>query len=566
MRCVFGGFGGIFPRLKDHQLAAYAATIAHDVKLRNGVLEPWMENCHFADAVEDARSFDIFGCCPITWQDLVTTAHMPPDWKRHYIAGRQGNGLEAVEIGCECKVAYYAGGVPAPLSPPVANATEECSREADARSYVYTYLNKWGEESASSPASNVVRVDDGTTVTVTGLADPPEGYGITHIVLYRAATGFRPADGKLQKFDTAYLFVTMIPVPLEDDEYEDTALGVSLGWALETQDDRFPPFMSGVLSIRDQIRLVGWHKNRIYMSANLQPYNWPAQYDITLDHTIIHMGELDQRLFVTTDSTPYIIDVSSCDDSKCTPVTSVDTALPDIGCRKSNSAVMTPHGLFYASTIGLILLSPNAEWHVVTAKWFGEDEWRKLKPDTITMAYYEGYLFFSTDMATFLLDINADPYGNAENTELVTLSDHPVACRATNTGELVLLQDDELVVWSKGDMPREYIWQSRRVTGGKDATGSGDVDVYIRPQQTRPVAAVTGPLWSPASVALGGPGHIRIETPHGRVIVDRTIAAYKPVRCERTGRHTYYTMTITSKHMIPHVEIGTSVFTLHGGE
>ena len=566
MRCVFSGFGGLVPRLAEHQIGAFGATMAHDVKLRNGILEPWMVNCHFADAVEEAQSFGLFGCCAVTWQDHVHVALMPPDWKRHYIAGREGNGLEAIELACECRPSYYAGGVPAPLTPPTASVTEECSREADARSYVYTYVNKWGEESAPSPASNVVRVNDGTTVIVSGLADPPEGYGITHIFLYRASTGFRPADGKLQKFDTAYLFVAALPVPVENDTFDDTIVGVHLGAALETQDDRFPPYMSGVLSIKDQIRLVGWHKNRIYMSENLQPYNWPARYDLTLDHTIIHMGELNQRLFVTTDSIPYIIDVSSCDDTRCTPVTSLETPLPDIGCNPVYGSVMTVHGLFYASPIGLILLQPNGEWIVVTAKWFGEEEWRKLHPDTIVMAYYEGYLLFATDKATFLLDINGEPYDNPRGTELVTLSDKPVGLATSNTGELILLQDDELVVWSKGATPREYIWRSRRITGGADATGPNDVSVTVRPQETRPVAGVSGPLWAPATVMLNGAGHVRLETSHGRLALNRTIGVYEPVRCQRVGRHPWYILTLTSSNTIESVEIGTSVFTIHGGQ
>lgn len=561
MYVLFSNFGGIIPRLADHMLGQSNATQAHDVKLRNGILEPWLKNCHFADAVKDARSFHIYGCCAVTWDSLVVAADLPPDWKRFYIAGRNGNGLEAVELGCECRPSYYKGGVPAPTSPPVVTATEECSREADARSYVYTYINKWGEESAPSPASNVVRVDDGTVVTVSGIADPPEGYGITHAILYRSSTGFRPPDGKVQQFATAFLFVAAIELPMTEATFTDNVLGIYLGAALETGDDRMPPHMDGVLSVKDQIRLVGWSKNRIYMSANLMPHNWPAYYDLTLDHSIIHMGELDQRLFVTTDSHPYIVDISSCEETKCTPVTSIDTALPDIGCKKANGAVITPHGLFYSSPIGIILLAPNGQWHVVTARWFGEEEWRKLMPDTITMAYYEGYLFFSTDMATFLLDINGKPYDNAEETELVTLSDKPVACMTTNTGALILLQDDELQVWSGGDMPREYVWRSRPLTQGKEARGNNSLDVRFRAG-----FMARGALWSPSSFKMGGKAHIRLNTPHEVDILNRFVGTERPVRLARKGRHLFYWLTVKSTQPVEFINIGTSNFTVTEGQ
>lgn len=561
MRVALSGFGGIMPRLADHKLGLSMATVAHDVKLRNGILEPWLTNCHFADAVANAVSFHIYGCCPVTWDSMVTAGNLPPDWRRFYIAGRNGNGLEAVEMLCDCEPVYYAGGVPAPVTSPVASVTEECSRESDARSYVYTYVNKWGEESAPSPASNVVRVDDGTSVTISGLAEPPEGYGIVAINLYRATTGFREADGKVQKFQSVFLYVTTIPLPMESATFTDTVKMVALGAALETSDDRMPPYMTGVLSVHDQIRLVGWDRNQIYMSENLMPHNWPAMYDLTLDHTIIHMAELDQMLYVTTDSHPYVIDISSCDTSKCTPIVSVDTCLPDIGCKRANGCAITPHGLFYASPIGIILLDGRGRWNVVTARWFGEDEWRKLKPDTITMAYYEGYLFFSTEVATFLLDINGDPYGNGRNTELVTLSDKPVACMVSETGALIILQDDELLVWSGGDSPREYIWRSRPLTSGSDAVGPNDTDVA--PRTAEPAM---GALWSPASLKLEGQAHVRVSTPHERDILDRYVSASRPVRIGRAGRHLYYWLELVSRQPVEYVDIGTANWTVTGGQ
>lgn len=561
MKVVLSAFGGIMPRLADHQLAHASATVAHDVKLRNGILEPWLTNCHFADAVANAVSFHIYGCCAVTWDSIVTAGNLPPDWKRFYIAGRNGNGLEAVEMQCDCEPVYYTGGVPSPTSPLTVSATEECSREADARSYVYTYVNKWGEESAPSPASNIVRVNDGSTVTITDFADPPDGYGIVAINLYRATTGFRVPDGKEQKFQTAFLYVTTLDVPLEEDTFEDTVLTVYLGTALETSDDRMPPAMTGVLAVKDMIRLVGWNRNNIYMSENLMPYNWPAVYDITLDHTIIHVAELDQKLYVTTDSHPYIIDISDCDPTKCSPVISVDTYLPDIGCKRANGCVITPHGLFYASPIGIVLVNGNGKWDIVTSRWFGEDEWRKLRPDTVTMAYYEGYLFFSTEMGTFLLDINADPYGNGQGTELVTLSDTPVACMVSETGALILLQDDELVVWSGGDMPREYIWRSRQLTQGDGVVGSGTPDAG-----RTGAAPAMGSLWSPAVVKMKGAARVRLTTPHERDVLNRYICTERPVRVSRAGRHPFYWLELRSTSPVQYIDVGTAYWTVAGGQ
>ena len=564
MQITFSNFGGLTPRLSDHALGYAAATLAHDVNLRNGRLEPWLKNCTFAEAEEGAQSFHVYGCCSVSWTDIVTCADLSPDWGRFYIVGREGNSLEAVEFSCDCEPTYYTGGVPAPEDAPTVSATEECDRTADARVYVYTYVNKWGEESAPSLASSVIRVADGTSVTVSGFSDPPDDYGIESINLYRATTGWRSPDGKAQNFLTSFLFVANFDT--DTDSYTDSTQAIYLGAALETMDDRMPPTLDGVVTVRDQIRLVGWRKNRIHMSEPLMPHNWPSVYDMTLDFNIVHMGELNQKLYVTTTSTPYIIDITQTDITKAPPVISVDTALPDIGCHRANGAVMTPHGLFYASPIGVILLASNGSWSVVTAKWFGEDEWRKLKPDTITMAYYEGYLFFSTEMGTFLLDVNRKVYENADNAHLVTLSDTPVACEVSNTGALLILQDDEILVWTGGDEPREYIWQSRPLTGGPSSVGRNNPDAQMSVSRMAETYSARGPLWAPGSVKLKGAAHVRLYNPHGVNAVDRFIGTERPVRARRVGRHSIYWLEVRSTQPVEFINIGTSYFTVNGGD
>jgi hypothetical protein len=53
----------------------------------------------------------------------------------------------------------------------------------------------------------VITVQDGVEVQVSGIAMPPEGYGIVGANVYRAATGARDADGKVQKPLSGWLFV-----------------------------------------------------------------------------------------------------------------------------------------------------------------------------------------------------------------------------------------------------------------------------------------------------------------------------------------------------------------------
>lgn len=554
MNAVISHFGGIIPRLQDHALAPTQATIAHDVKLRNGRIEAWRETAELYDTVKGAKSFYMYGCCLLSWTDTVTCAELAPDWNRLYLTGRQGRGLEVSEVN-NCELNYFMAGVPAPDSPPYAAAAETCGPEVDARSYVYTYVNQWGEESAPSPPSNIVRVADGTNVFISGIAIPPAGYGIVAANIYRSATGFRPADGKVQTPMTEYLYVATIPMP--SSTFSDNIQGQYLGAALETQYDRMPPDkLQGVTAIGDQVRLAGFKGNKVFLSEPFQPHNWPAKYDLTLDYNIVHMLALDQRLFVTTTSRPYIIDVSNCDATKCTPVTSVDFELADIACQYPHSAIMTYHGLFYATQYGIVLLQPNGEWHIITAKWFGEDEWRKIKPHTLRMAYWEGFLFFATDIATFLLNINSRPYGDMEGAELVTLSDMPIDMLRTTTGQLLYLHNDVIWEWDAGKEYRPYIWQSRYITQGNDAVGQNNLAA------ANPARAS---MWWPTSVKLGGNANFTLIDSHGHKAYERFIAGEKPRRLPRQGRHLWYQVKLVGTDTIYFIDLGTAHFNVNNG-
>lgn len=554
MSVLLSHFGGIIPRLAEHMLGPNQATMAHDVKLRNGRLEAWREPCEFGSVDPSTVSFHLHGCCLSGWAIPTDVAELAPDWGRYYYTDRKTGGLNYVTVDSCCNQRVAFCGVPAPTAPLTTSSLEQCGRESDARSYVYTFVNEWGEESAPSPASNVVRVDDGTAVNVSGFSSPPDGYGIVAISLYRATTGFRPADGKVQNPLTEYLFVSQFPVG--QSVFADDLRSVLLGAALETQYDRTPPSgITGVVSIGDQVRLAAFRRNRIYFSEQFQPHNWPAKYDLTLDFNIVHMLAQDQRLFVTTDSIPYIIDVSSCDDTKCTPVTSLETSLPDIGCHP-HGAIMTAHGMFYATPTGIILLQPDGRWHVVTAKWFGETEWQRLKPDTIRMAYWEGYLVFATDMATFMLNINGKPYGDMDGAELCTLSIHPADLLITNTGKLMFLQDGKVWTWDSGATYMPYLWRSRPLMSDAGAYGHNELAA------ANPANA---PVWWPSVLKLGGIAAVKLTDSREHKVLERLLSNTQ-CRIPRCGRHTWYKLQFESDETVEYASLGTSIFTASQGK
>lgn len=556
MRVTLSNFGGLMPRYSPHNLTTIAASKAQDVKLRNGRIEPWRELCPFAQAPStNAMSFHIHGCCPVFWDTPVQAAEVAPDWGRFYITGRTED-VEAVVLDCHCTPTYYRLGVPTPLTPPRCSGLEDCSRTSDARAYVYTYMNEWGEESAPSPVSNIITVPDGTVVMVTGIALPPDGYNITHANIYRASTGFRPDDVKQQKPLTDFLYVATIEFP--STIFSDNIRMANVNVALETQKTRMPPAgLTNIVSIEGVARLAGTTKNRVHMTENFELHNWPVKYDLVLDSTIIHMGCLDQKLYVTTDTMPYVIDVSSCEDMKCMPVMDAGFPLPDIACKYASSALITPHGYIYSTPLGLVLIDPEARYTIVTARWFSEDDWAAIQPDTVRLAYWEGFLFCVTDSVSFIIDINGDTYGDMRGAEMSTISDAPIDLKTDTVGKLFMLTDGVLSVWNSGDQWREYYWESRELTGGVQHQPAGD------PPTAGPALGCT---WSPVSAKVRTiDTEFTLFTPLPGVLYSRKVTNEKPFRLPRIGRHMWYKVRLRGRSPVEFVNLGTSHFTVNSG-
>lgn len=556
MRLILDEFGGIIPRAPAHKLPNKGATVAHDVKLRNGFIEPWRELCEFAEVNSSDVSFHLHGCCVTSWNELVQAAEVSPDWNRYFISGRQSY-LEAVSLSCKCVPSYYRLGVPAPAKAPKATGTESCGETVDARSYVYTYINEWNEESAPSPASSIIRVEDGSTVQVTGIALPPDGYGIIGANLYRAVSGFRQADGKQQTPTTVFLYVDTITFP--STSYTDTVKMTGLGQALETENVRMPPDgLSNVVALDSSVRLAATRNNRVYLSENFQPYNWPVKYELTLDSNIVHMVQSNGRLFVSTDTKPYVIDVTNCDDTKCTPVVDLDYPLPDISCGHQNSAIGTPFGMFYSSPLGVVLISADGKWHLVTKNWFSRTDWAKVAPETARFGFYEGFLFIITDKVSFLLDIDGEPYGDIRGTELVTISDKPVAMETTTTGQLMMLIDGKVWAWDSSEKYRSFIWESADLSLRKSQTILGSI--------TTQTSAVLGSLWSPASVKIRTQEvQFTLISPTSGDRYTRKVIWEKPFRLPRVGRHTHWRIRLEGNSPVEFVTLGTADTTVNDG-
>ncbi len=539
------------PRASYHALGRTYASQAHDVKLRNGRLEPWREPELFGKC--SGNSFYVHGCCLICWNEYVRAVDAPADWGGFFLTGRRPYA-EYAEVDPEtCGVTYTRLGIPAPVRAlavtPIPIAGETCTRNSEMRKYVYTYVNKFSEEGSPSLPSKAIMVRDGQEVNVAGIEWPASNYGITHANVYRTASAHHVTSTAQQTPGTEFLLVATIKNT--NYEYRDVVPMEGLGPALETQKVKEPPEgLDNICAIEGAVRLAGTVGNKVCISENLQVYNWPLKYELHLDYEIVHMHCLDSKLYVSTTSTPYVIDVSNCDELVCTPVVDAGKSIPDICTRAMSSSIITPHGMVYVSYRGLILIDSSARWYILTSKWYGEEDWLDILPDTIRMGYYRGYIICVTDKISFILNIAMPPYSDMRDTELSTISERPIELLPSKTDLLYMLINGNVIIWDHGENFIPFDWISRELSGGPHPVGLPPL----------------GNTWSPVSAKIrtSGVNFSLIDPLRGKVFT-RTVMNENPFRLPRTGRHMWYKIHLIGVCPVEFFDMGTAHFTVNQG-
>ena len=252
-----------------------------------------------------------------------------------------------------------------------------------ATSYVYTFVNDLGEESAPSTASATILRPDGVAITVTTPGAPPTGtdpdYGITTKRIYRAATG---SSG------TVFLFVAEIPI--SETEYVDSVPDTELGEVLESQDWDLPPTdLRGILALPNGV-MVGFRRNQLCFSAQNRPHAWPVRYRLNTDTDIVGIGNIDATVVVGTESFPY---VASGSDPAAYSMAKFE--VPQACVSKRSIAYLTGIGVVFASPDGLIAVSGVGQVRNLTETIFTREQWQALGPSSIVgVAHDDVYHFF----------------------------------------------------------------------------------------------------------------------------------------------------------------------------
>lgn len=267
--------------------------------------------------------------------------------------------------------------------------------------YLWTARNDIGEETAPSPVTAVVHVDDGTAVTVTTPTTYSAGYGVTEKVLYRTATG-----------DTGTVFKRVAVVPLATASYVDSLLDEELGATLDTEDVDMPPAdLRGIIALPNGI-MVGFRRNQVCMSEVDRPHSWPVRYRRTVPSDVVAISHVDTTIVVGTKTFPVVL-VGDTPEN----YSSASPESPQACVSSRGMTFLLGQGVVYPSPDGMMAISGPGAPRNLTEGLFTREQWQALRPETMLAATHDDVLHFWTDGANggqpggYMLDTKGTGFG-----------------------------------------------------------------------------------------------------------------------------------------------------------
>ena len=276
----------------------------------------------------------------------------------------------------------------------------------EARTYVYTWVDAYGEESAPSPPTLVNGWSNGTwTIGIFNptAADMGVNRNLAIIRLYRTVVGtggsttyYWVADISMGSTNADAIaavnadVVNGVPCSPPSATYVDTQLDTTVALnIILPSTNYFPPpdNLQGILALPNGL-YVGFVGNEIWFSQPYYPHAWPPGYVITTEYPIVGLGYTGGAIVACTSANAYVITGTSpaqMSSIKCHP------AQP---CTSRGSIVSSDIGVFYIAPAGLIQVTSTAVCTNVTELWVTMEKWAALVPLKNTVAVPLASCFF----------------------------------------------------------------------------------------------------------------------------------------------------------------------------
>jgi hypothetical protein len=323
------------------------------------------------------------------------------------------------------------------------------------RSYTYTYINLYGEESAPSPPSDVVAGAPDATWTVTNLptaipANPSDGNypPIVTLRLYRTITSSQSGAQFYMVTDLAMPTSGTYVDSVGDQNVANNGVLEAVGW------ENPPDYLDGLTSLPGGI-LVGFTGNTVHFCEPNRPHTWPIGYDQSVHYNIISLASWQQYLMVLTTGYP-----STGSGNVPGNFILVQSQVPE-PCISRGSVVTDLTAVYYASQNGLVQLSGYGIQNQ-TLLMVEKNDWlnRFHAESIIACRHRSQYLAINNTNSAFLVDYTEPRLGFGD---LSTFQDVVCIWNDEYTGETMLCANKKIYLWDDPDTPHvTYRWRSKR--------------------------------------------------------------------------------------------------------
>ena len=343
-------------------------------------------------------------------------------------------------------------GIPYPVSVPGVAHAGGSSTIAETRSYLFTWISQFGEESApSAPAVAIGKIDDAWTITLT---PPTTGQQtnqlLTTVRIYRTVTASTGSS----------VFYFVADVSTSTTTYTDTISNVTVSGNTQLPSTLWtpPPTNLRGMTAMPNGMIVGFRSNEIWFCEPYRPHAWPATYTLSVDFTIVGIGVIGQTAVICTQGSTYA--VTGIHPSTMT-VSKISTREP---CMSRGSILSLPLGVVYASPNGLVLAA-QGQIVVATDQLFTKDKWlssldvANLRAAQLGSAYYT---FGLGSAAGGLIDSGS---GNAGFHRLTSTTTVTNVFNDEWTNEVFIIQGNIVyqIDISESRPRSQYTWTSKRV-------------------------------------------------------------------------------------------------------
>lgn len=329
--------------------------------------------------------------------------------------------------------------------------TYDASRAADYtvyRSYVYTFVTAWGEESQPSDASAVVGVDPSMNAIVSNLSAPVgSDHNIITRRIYRTVTG---------NSGTAFQYVGEQTLPAGDytdtlDDDETNEVLPSTGWSVPPSD------LVGIVSHPGGF-FGGFREDNpktLFFSEPNYPHSWPAAYSLTCEYPVVGLAVVGNGFIVLTTGNPFLIYGDHPDSLVMTKIPLAQ------GCASKRGIVVEGGVVIYPSWDGLVAIE-GGSGRLITADYFQKDNgypsWASLEPASMIGAMWDRRYHGWGNTGNLIFGLYEGPGALTSTSETVqgVYSD-------LETDALYIIQGANLRKWRGNAVRATATWRSKQV-------------------------------------------------------------------------------------------------------